>query len=98
LTYRIPYVVLIVHVKIEQHFNTYRILRIITSIFYKGSDFSHKHQVRNLKQLVSIFYSVVAVAFQITFRAEIYVNNFFYFLKIIFNINTLKQSKTYKSY
>lgn len=50
LTYRIPYVVLIVHVKIEQHYNTYRILRIITSIFYKGSGFSHKHQVRNSKQ------------------------------------------------
>jgi len=27
-----------------------------------------------------------------------HVNNFFYFLKIIFDICTLKQSKTYKSY
>jgi hypothetical protein len=29
---------------------------------------------------------VVAVAFQITFHAEIYANDFFYFLKIIFDI------------
>jgi hypothetical protein len=33
-----------------------------------------------------MFRSVVAVAFQITFH----VNNFFYFLKIIFNINISK--------
>jgi hypothetical protein len=34
--------------------------------------------------------------FLIVFYAEIYVNNFFYFLKIIFNINTSKRFKKYK--
>jgi len=43
-----------------------------------------------------VFDSVVAVAFQITFRAEIHANDFFYFLKIIFDISTLKRSKKYK--
>ena len=38
------------------------------------------------------------VAFQITFHAEIHVNNFFYFLKIIFDISTSKRSKKYKSH
>jgi hypothetical protein len=33
---------------------------------------------------------VVAVAFQITFHVKMHVNNFFYFLKIIFNINISK--------
>jgi len=42
-----------------------------------------------------VFGSVVAVAFQIAFRAEIHVNDFFYFLKIIFDISTSKQSKKY---
>jgi hypothetical protein len=37
-------------------------------------------------------------AFQITFRAKIYANDFFYFLKIIFDISTSKRSKMYKSY
>jgi hypothetical protein len=41
---------------------------------------------------------VVAVVFQIISHAEMHANDFFYFLKIIFNINTLKQSKTYKPY
>jgi hypothetical protein len=45
-----------------------------------------------------MFGSVVAGAFQITFRAKMHANDFFYFLKIIFDINTLKQFKTYKSY
>jgi hypothetical protein len=45
-----------------------------------------------------VFGSVVVVAFQIAFRAEIHVNDFFYFLKIIFNISTSKQFKKYKSY
>jgi hypothetical protein len=45
-----------------------------------------------------MFGSVVAVTFQITFCAEMHVNDFFYFLKIIFNIRKLKRSKTYKSY
>jgi len=44
----------------------------------------------------SVFDSVVAVAFQITFRVEIHANNFFYFLKIIFDISTSKRSKKYK--
>ena len=41
---------------------------------------------------------VAAVAFQITFYVEMHANDFFYFLKIIFDINTSKRSKTYKSY
>jgi len=45
-----------------------------------------------------VFGSVVVVAFQIAFRAEIHVNDFFYFLKIIFNISTSKQFKKYKPY
>jgi len=39
---------------------------------------------------------VVAVAFQSTFRAEMYQNDVFLFLKIIFEISASKQSKTYK--
>jgi hypothetical protein len=42
--------------------------------------------------------SEVMIAFRIIFCVEIHVNDFFYFLKIIFNISTLKRSKTYKSY
>ena len=45
---------------------------------------------------LSVFGSMVAVAFQITFRVEIHVIDFFHFLKIIFDINILKRSKTYK--
>jgi hypothetical protein len=47
---------------------------------------------------LKIFCSVVAVAFQITFRVEMHVNNFFYFLKIIFEISTSKRFKNYKTY
>jgi len=43
-----------------------------------------------------VFGSVVVVAFQIAFRAEIHANDFFYFLKIIFDISTSKRSKKYK--
>jgi hypothetical protein len=43
-----------------------------------------------------VFGSVVAVVFQIAFRAEIHGNDFFYFLKIIFDISTSKRSKKYK--
>jgi len=39
---------------------------------------------------------VVAGAFQIAFRAEMYAMMFFYFLKIIFDISTSKRSKKYK--
>ena len=42
-----------------------------------------------------MFDSVVAVDFQITFRAEMHANNFFHFLKIIFDISSSKRSKTY---
>jgi hypothetical protein len=35
-----------------------------------------------------VFSNVVMVIFQINFYAQIYVNNFFYFLKIIFDIST----------
>jgi len=43
-----------------------------------------------------VFGSVVVVAFQIIFYAKIYVNDFFYFLKIIFDISTSKRFKKYK--
>jgi len=49
----------------------------------------------NVKKVLD---SVVAVDFQITFRVEMHANDFFYFLKIIFDISTLKRSKTYKPY
>jgi hypothetical protein len=40
---------------------------------------------------VCLFGSVVAIVFQNVFYSEIYQNNiFFYFLKIIFNINASK--------
>jgi hypothetical protein len=45
-----------------------------------------------------MFSSMIVSAFQITFRVKIHVNDFFYFLKIIFNISTSKQSKMYKPY
>jgi hypothetical protein len=45
-----------------------------------------------------VFGSVVAVAFQITFRAEMHANDFFYFEKIIFNISISKRFKIYKLY
>jgi hypothetical protein len=45
-----------------------------------------------------MFGSVVTVAFQITFHAEMHANDFFHFLKIIFDISTSKRSKTYKQY
>jgi hypothetical protein len=45
-----------------------------------------------------VFGSVVAGAFQITFRAKMHANDFFHFLKIIFDISTSKRFKTYKSY
>jgi hypothetical protein len=43
-----------------------------------------------------VFRSVVAGAFQITFRAKIHANDVFLFLKIIFDISTSKRSKMYK--
>jgi hypothetical protein len=45
-----------------------------------------------------VFGSVVAGAFQITFRVKIHASDFFYFLKIIFDISISKRSKIYKSY
>jgi len=45
-----------------------------------------------------VFDSMIASAFQITFRVKMHVNDVFYFLKIIFDINTSKRSKTYKPY
>jgi hypothetical protein len=41
---------------------------------------------------------VVAVIFQIAFRAEIYANAVFSFFIIIFDISTSKRSKKYKPY
>jgi hypothetical protein len=46
----------------------------------------------------SVFGSVIVGVFQITFRAKMHVNIFFYFLKIIFDISTLKRFKIYKLY
>jgi hypothetical protein len=43
-----------------------------------------------------VFGSVVAGAFQIVFDAEMHANDFFYFLKIIFDISTSKRFKKYK--
>jgi len=45
-----------------------------------------------------VFGSVVMVAFQIAFRAEIHANDVFFKKKIIFDINTSKRSKKYKPY
>ena len=45
-----------------------------------------------------MFGIVVTVAFQITFRVEMHANDFFHFLKIIFDISTSKRSKIYKTY
>jgi len=45
---------------------------------------------------IDMFGRVVAVTFQNIFRAEIHQNNiFFNFLKIIFEINASKRSKTH---
>jgi hypothetical protein len=43
-----------------------------------------------------VFGNVVTGAFQIAFCVEIHVNDFFYFLKIIFDISTSKRFKKYK--
>jgi hypothetical protein len=45
-----------------------------------------------------MFGSVVTGVFQIIFCIKIHVNDIFLILKIIFDINTSKQSKTYKLY
>ena len=44
----------------------------------------------------SVFGSVVMIVFQSIFYSEMYQNNIFYFLKIIFNISALKWSKNTK--
>jgi hypothetical protein len=46
----------------------------------------------------SLFGSVIAAAFQITFRVKMHANDVFYFLKIIVDISTSKRSKKYKPY
>jgi len=43
-------------------------------------------------QIKRVFGGVVTVAFQITFRVEMHANDFFYFLKIIFDISTSIQN------
>jgi hypothetical protein len=48
--------------------------------------------------LVSVFENVVVVVFKNIFYLEKYQNNIFYFLKIIFDISTLKYLKTPKTY
>jgi hypothetical protein len=44
-----------------------------------------------------MFRIVVAVTVQSVFRLEMHQNNFFYFFKIIFDINTSKRSKNIKT-
>ena len=67
-------------------------------------DFKHKKDLKKKREREhrhvskSMFGSVVAGAFQITFRAKMHVNDVFSFLKIIFDISTSKRSKIYKSY
>ena len=51
---------------------------------------------QTMKKQIRVFSSVVAVVFQIIFHAEMHTNDIFYFLKIIFDINTSKRSKTYQ--
>jgi hypothetical protein len=66
----------------------------------KKSNLNTKERNKTLPPLghESVFGSVIAGAFQITFRAKMHVNDVFYFLKIIFDISTSKRSKTYKLY
>jgi hypothetical protein len=40
--------------------------------------------------LSNMFGSVIIIAFQIIFYIEMHINDFFYFLKIIFDISTSK--------
>jgi len=51
-----------------------------------------EHEIRGCcffsRKKKSVFGSMVVSAFQITFHAKKHVNDFFYFLKIIFNIST----------
>jgi hypothetical protein len=44
-----------------------------------------KNKWLELKRMID---NMIVIAFQIIFCAEIHVNDFFYFLKIIFDINT----------
>jgi hypothetical protein len=45
-----------------------------------------------------VFGSVIAGAFQITFRVKMHTNDVFLFFKNHFDISTSKRSKTYKPY
>jgi hypothetical protein len=65
-------------------------------IFFIKQFFLNHHHNRYRSTKHTLFGSVVVVAFQIVFYAEIHVNDFFYFLKIIFNISISKRSKKYK--
>jgi hypothetical protein len=65
----------------------------ILEIYY----FTEKSNNKTVKQQC-VFDSVVTGAFQIIFCAKMHANDFFYFLKIIFDISTSKRSKTYKPY
>jgi hypothetical protein len=44
-----------------------------------------------------VFKNIITVVFESVFYPEIYQNNTFYFLKIIFNISTSKKSKNIKN-
>jgi len=44
-----------------------------------------------------VFGSIVAVIFQIIFRVKIHANDFFYFLKIIFDISKSKLFENIKN-
>jgi len=52
--------------------------------------------LRIKEKIYSVFGSVIVVVFQIVFSVKIHVNDFFYFLKIIFDISTSKRFKRYK--
>ena len=49
-----------------------------------------KRRAIELSFINSVFDSVIVVVFKIIFYTKIYVNDFFYFLKIIFYISTSK--------
>jgi hypothetical protein len=74
---------------IKLFFNPYYVIKCINIEF----EFNQKLRVFSKKRgmcIKSVFDSVVAGAFQITFRAKIHAMMFFHFLKIIFDISTSK--------
>ena len=62
------------------------------SIFYSGKIFFYYKSFYFMasKNYCSVFKSVIIVVFQSVFHSEKHADNIFYFLKIIFKINTSK--------